>query len=188
MVEWPRGVHSDDHSLWVGLIPLTDTVLQCEFLRAIPRKLIPLLIDLAQVRVYPPRAILFQEGVAHGEFHIVASRHVRLDMAIPGRGRVPILSAGPGDALAWSALAPQQIMTSTAVALQPVKTIAFDGDALRQLCERNHEIGYYVMRQLETALSHRLVATRLQLLDLFADQVPVVDTAPVEGRPGDPEC
>lgn len=79
-------------------------------------------------------------------------------------------------------------MTSTAVALQPVKTIAFDGDALRQLCERNHEIGYYVMRQLETALSHRLVATRLQLLDLFADQVPVVDTAPVEGRPGDPEC
>lgn len=58
MVEWPRGVHSDDHSLWVGLIPLTDTVLQCEFLRAIPRKLIPLLIDLAQVRVYPPQSNL----------------------------------------------------------------------------------------------------------------------------------
>ena len=169
-------------------MPLTDTVLQCEFLRAIPRKLMPQLTDLAQVRVYPPGAILFQEGVAHGEFHIIARGHVRLDMAIPGRGRVPILTAGPGDVLAWSALVQQKIMTTTAVSQEPVRTIASDGDALRQLCERNHEIGYYVMRQLAAALSHRLVATRLQLLDLFADQVPVVDTAPFVGRPGDPEC
>jgi hypothetical protein len=60
-------------------------------------------------------------------------------MAIPGRGRVPILSAGPGDVLAWSALVQQKIMTSTAVAQVPVRTIAFDGDALRQLCERNRD-------------------------------------------------
>ena len=53
-------------------MPLTDTVLQCEFLWAIPRKLMPQLTDLAQVRVYPPGAILFQEGVSHGEFHIIA--------------------------------------------------------------------------------------------------------------------
>lgn len=85
-------------------------------------------------------------------------------MAIPGRGRVPILTAGPGDVLAWSALVQQKIMTSTAVAQEPVRTIAFDGNALRQLCECNHAIGYYVMRQLAPALSHRLVATRLQLL------------------------
>ncbi len=169
-------------------MPFADTVLQCEFLRAIPRELIPQLADLAQDRVYLPGAILFQEGVAHGEFHIVASGHVRLDMAIPGRGRVPILSTGPGDVLAWSALVQQKIMTSTAVAQEPVRTIAFDGDALRQLCERNHEIGYYMMRQLAAALSHRLVATRLQLLDLFADQDPSVDTTPFVGRPGDPEC
>ena len=169
-------------------MPLTDTVLQCEFLRAIPRQLIPQLTDLAQVRVYPPGVILFHEGVVHREFHIVASGHVRLDMAVSGRGRVPILSVGPGDVLAWSALIQQKVMTSTAVTQEPVRTIAFDGDALRQLCERNHEIGYYVMRQLAAALSHRLVATRLQLLDLFADQVPSIDTASAVGRPGDPEC
>jgi len=169
-------------------MPLTDTVLQCEFLRAIPRYLIPKLTNLAQVRVFPPGAILFQEGVTHGEFHIVAGGHVRLDMAVPGRGRVPILTAGPGDILAWSALVQQKVMTSTAVAQEAVRTIAFDGDALRQLCEGNHEIGYYVMKQLAAALSHRLVATRLQLLDLFAEQVPVVNTASLVGRPGDPEC
>lgn len=169
-------------------MPLTDTVLQCEFLRAIPRNLIPRLTDLAQVRVYPAGAVLFHEGVAHGEFHIIASGHVRLDMSIPGRGRIPILTAGPGDVLAWSALVQQKIMTSTAVAQEPVRTIAFDGDALRRLCEGNHEIGYHVMKQLAAALSHRLVATRLQLLDLFADQVPSADTSSVVGRPGDPEC
>ena len=158
-----------------------------EFLRAIPSALIPRLEQIARERSFPPGAMIFAEGTQHEEFHVVVSGRVRLDMHVPGRGRIPILTAGTGDVLAWSALVGDGVMTSSALALEPVQTIAFDGAALRDLCERQHEIGYHVMRQLAAALSRRLVATRLQLLDLFAEQAPLNLSSTV-GRPGDPEC
>ncbi len=167
---------------------LLEPVLHSEFLRAIPGPLIARLESLAQMRVFQPGAVLFVEGNSHPDFHVVASGHVRLDMLVPRRGRVPILTVGPGDVLAWSALVGNSIMTSTAVALEAVKTVALPGDQLRQLCEAEHEVGYHIMRQLASALSRRLLATRLQLLDLFGEHVPALEFTPNFGRPGDPEC
>ncbi len=47
------------------------------------------------------------------------------------------------------------------------------------LCQRDHEVGYHVMRQTVCAMQRRLVATRLQLLDLFAETTPIAaDRAP----------
>ena len=93
---------------------LLEPVLHSEFLRAIPGPLIARLESLAQMRVFQPGAVLFVEGNSHPDFHVVASGHVRLDMLVPRRGRVPILTVGPGDVLAWSALVGNSIMTSTA--------------------------------------------------------------------------
>ncbi len=46
--------------------------------------------------------------------------------------------------------------------------VAISGLELRQLCNTDFEVGYHVMGQVASALSQRLLATRLQLLDLFA--------------------
>ena len=164
-----------------------NMIASSEFLRAIPAELHSHLEQLVQQRSYSPGTSLFSEGAHHDEFHIIVSGHVRLDMHVPRRGRIPILTIGPGDVLAWSALLGHGIMTSSAIALDPIQTVAFPGEALRKLCESHHEIGYHIMRQLATSLSRRLVATRLQLLDLFADHAPVDLTSAI-GRPGDPEC
>lgn len=164
-----------------------DLIADSEFLQAVPTELHPQLEQLAREHRYSPGTPLFMEGTQHNDFHVIATGHARLDMQVPRRGRVPILTAGPGDILAWSALLGDGVMTSSAVAMGPVQTVAFSGEALRQLCESQHEIGYHVMRQLSRSLSRRLVATRLQLLDLFADHAPL-DLTPAIGRPGDPEC
>ena len=164
-----------------------NMIASSEFLRAIPAELHSHLEQLVQQRSYSPGTSLFSEGAHHDEFHIIVSGHVRIDMHVPRRGRVPILTIGPGDVLAWSALLGHGVMTSSAIALDPIQTVAFPGEALRKLCESHHEIGYHIMRQLATSLSRRLVATRLQLLDLFADHAPDDLTSAI-GRPGDPEC
>jgi CRP-like cAMP-binding protein len=104
-------------------------------------------------------------------------------MFVRGRGRVPLMTAGPGDLVGWSPLFGGHPMTATATALEPVRVLSFDGQDLRGLCEANHEVGYHVMRQLALVLSDRLLATRLQLLDLFQDQSPLPHSQPV-----DPEC
>lgn len=138
------------------------------FLCELPPACLAKVRGLLSSRHYAPGATIFEEGAFHDELHSIVSGHVRLDMRVPGKGRTPILTAGPGDVLAWSAVIGDQIMTTSAVALEAVETMAITGSALRAACEADHELGYQVMRQLATALSRRLVATRLQLLDLFS--------------------
>lgn len=162
-----------------------------EFCRNLPAAALSRLEPLAQERRYPPGSVLFTEGTVHGDFHVVLEGHVRLDMVVPGRGRIPILTVGPGEVLAWSALLGSGTMTCTGQALDPVRTVAFPGSQLRLLCDTEEQLGYQVMRQLALALSRRLLATRLQLLDLFADHVPALAEATTSSwpiRPGDPEC
>jgi CRP-like cAMP-binding protein len=82
-------------------------------------------------------------------------------------GPKAVLTVGSGDLLAWSAFLGNQRMTTTAIASTDVQVIGFDSDQARQLCDKNHEIGYRFLESVAEALSRRLVATRLQLLDLF---------------------
>ena len=167
---------------------LPDSIVKGEFWRALPAEVLQQVEDLAQIRDYSAGTILFLEGSLHPEFHLLAEGHVRLDMLVPNRGRVPILTVGPGDILAWSALLGEGIMTASAVAMDRIRTVAIPGDDLRRLCDQYHTLGFHFMLQLAKAVSHRLVATRLQLLDLFGEHVPVLDMVEAVGRPGDPEC
>jgi CRP-like cAMP-binding protein len=59
-------------------------------------------------------------------------------------------------------------MTATATTQEATRLVVIPGATLGALCESNHEIGYRVMQQMARALAQRLVATRLQLLDLFS--------------------
>lgn len=160
----------------------------CDFLRSIPSALIERLDRISRRCDFPPGMTLFKEGQDNRDFHILTEGRVRLEMLVPRRGRIPIMTAGKGDILAWSALIGNSIMTTSATALVPVKTVAIDGEALRALCEEEHDIGFHVMRQLASAVSRRLVATRLQLLDLFAEQVPALDSESSPTKPGELEC
>lgn len=161
---------------------------QTEFAGGIPSPLLPALLHLAQPRRFSPGAILFKEGDHSLDFHLILDGHVRLDMSVPVRGRIPLLTVGPGDVLAWSALLAKGRMTTSAIAMDPVWTASFDGPQLQQLCEDQPEFGYYVMKQLANALSRRLLATRLQLLDLFGDHAPLTDGPFAPSPSVDPEC
>ena len=52
-------------------------------------------------------------------------------------------------------------------AVDPTRTIAFDGTCLRGKCDADHELGYQLMRRFAAVAVERLQATRLQLLDVY---------------------
>ena len=60
-------------------------------------------------------------------------------------------------------------MTATVAAVDDTQTIAINAAKLRALCDEDHDIGYQIMRLIAKALSQRLVASRLQVLDMFGD-------------------
>jgi CRP/FNR family cyclic AMP-dependent transcriptional regulator len=111
--------------------------------------------------------VIFAEGDDQPWMYLILAGEVALEMCVPARGCTRILTLGPGDLLAWSALLGGNSMTATAIALSPVRTLAAASRDVRALCEADPTFGYEFMRELARALSKRLVATRLQLLDLY---------------------
>ena len=148
------------------------------FSEALPAPVLERLGKLAAVRGFPADTVLFREGTRSDQLMIIAIGRVALDMHVPGRGEVRILSLGPGDMLAWSALVTGGVMTSSAVALEDTQVVCIPGAELLALCQADPEIGYHLMSKLAHALGNRLVATRLQLLDLFADAARSVPQGP----------
>ncbi len=112
---------------------------------------------------------LFNEGDKEDFFYIVADGRVGLDIFVPVRGRIRILTAEPMDLIGWSSVTPVvRQRTASARAVTRSKLVAFDAEKLRQLCEQDHDIGYHVMRRIANIVASRLMITRLQLLDMFS--------------------
>jgi CRP/FNR family cyclic AMP-dependent transcriptional regulator len=118
---------------------------------------------------FPEGALIFDEGAKNPLLYLIVEGQVGLEMCVPARGCTRILTLGSGDLLAWSALLGDGRMTATAVALTPTRTLAASAPDLKVLCAADHDFGYEWMHAMAVALSKRLTATRLQLLDLYGD-------------------
>ena len=116
----------------------------------------------------PAGAKLFQEGSVEDEGFIISSGHIQLSMNVPGRGDVAFLTTGPGELVGWSGLIGDGRMTATATAIEDTILIAMSGKKLKEICEKEQDLGYVLMRRVAQVLSRRLLSTRLQLLDLYA--------------------
>lgn len=115
---------------------------------------------------------IFREGEPHESLFFVLSGRVALEMTVPARGPVRLLTLSEGELLGWSPLVGNLAMSATAIALEETRLLELSGPALLRLCDADHELGYAVMQSLAWALSRRLTATRLQLLDLFSHMAP----------------
>jgi len=128
------------------------------------------LARLARRYQVPAGTTLLTEGAAVSELGVVLSGRVSVRTLVPERGLVTILTVEPGDIFAKSALVPPYRSTATVVALQDVDVIALDGCRLRAALAADCGLAAALYPRLVEAMSRRLDATRLQLLDLFAGE------------------
>lgn len=126
------------------------------------------LLALAQRRSCAVGEVLFDEGDFNSNLYLLVEGQVDLAMRVTGRGAVKILSLGPGDIIAWSAMLGAGRMTCRATSVSMCRLIFWKQDVLEALGQKQPDFGLAWMRFVATALSNRLLATRLQLLDLFS--------------------
>lgn len=143
---------------------------QLNFTAPLPSEVLEPLAAASTLRQFEVDATVFREGGGSDLLYLVYRGRLALEMSVPGRGRVRILTLGPGEMVGWSALLGGGRMTASAIAVEPTEVVATPIEQLEQLCLANSAFGYHLMRQVAMALSKRLVATRLQLLDLFAEE------------------
>ena len=125
------------------------------------------LSKISKLSLFPSGSLLFSEGEPHDRIYFVCDGTVSLEMATPNCGKQRIMTMGAGDLLSWSGLLEGGRMTASAVVTEPARAIEIPVAALRSLCETNNKVGYVIMKRIAHALSRRLLATRLQLLDVY---------------------
>lgn len=162
---------SGDHAEMLRLLAVS------QFAAGLTDSQLQALIAVARQVTLPQGHVLFQEGTTEDEIFVVTSGQIGLYMRAPRRGNIKLLTAGPGDLVGWSGLIGDGRMTASAVADSDSVLIALSGARVRQLCTADHELGWVLMQRLSQVLSRRLLATRLQLLDLF------LESEPSAGRP-----
>ena len=123
--------------------------------------------------------VLFTEGQLEDDVFVVVSGHVALEMQVPRQGKVRLLTVGAGELVGWSGLIGDGRMTASAVVIEEGRLIGLSSRALLDLCQTDHQLGYLLMTRTAKAISQRLLATRLQLLDLFSETEPQTRPAPL---------
>jgi CRP-like cAMP-binding protein len=155
---------------------MLDTLQSVYFLHDIDESHLRPIASIAQIRKIPEGCVLFREGQDHREIYLVVEGSMALEVRVSGRETKRLQTVGKGELLGWSPLLGQVEMTATARALRPSQLIAIDGTQLLALCEHNPRFGLEFMRRTAQALSKRLSATRLQLLDVYNQELPAAPT------------
>jgi CRP/FNR family cyclic AMP-dependent transcriptional regulator len=111
---------------------------------------------------------LIREGEAADTFFILRAGRVALETSAPQRRPLTIETIEAGEVLGWSWLFPPYRWHFSGRALDEVRATKLDGACLRGKGESDPALGYELMRRFAAIAIERLQATRLQLLDLYA--------------------
>jgi CRP-like cAMP-binding protein len=126
------------------------------------------LAELSRTFTAEPGQELFREGDESKVLGIVIKGRVALRTHVAERGDLTLLTVEPGDIYLWSALVPPYRATSTAVAIETLEAVTFEGPALRAALREDAALAQALYPRVLVAVERRLNATRVQLLELFA--------------------
>ena len=126
------------------------------------------LAELSRTFTAEPGEELFREGDESEVLGVVIKGRVALRTHVAERGDLTLLTVEPGDIYLWSALVPPYRATSTAVAIEALEAITFEGPALRAALREDAALAQALYPRVLVAVERRLNATRVQLLELFA--------------------
>ena len=113
--------------------------------------------------------VIFQEGEEANHFYLIREGRVALQIHSERRGPLTVLTLGEGEILGWSWLFPPYRWKFSAQAMKETLAFAVDGKCLREKAERDHALGYELLRRFGHVAETRLEAARLQLVNVYQD-------------------
>ena len=146
------------------------TLQTAQFTRSLKPAHLEKLAGMAFQATYREGDILYREGDLGDVLYIIEQGHVAVETHIPGQGRVTILTVGPGQLLGWSSFFPNKRKTASCRAVTNMRAVAISAPQLRDACQKDYEFGFEISLRLAELIADRLKATRLHLMDIFAQQ------------------
>ncbi|MFQ6026644.1 MAG: cyclic nucleotide-binding domain-containing protein [Dehalococcoidia bacterium] len=141
------------------------------FFRGLDPEYLELLGSCASNVRFAAGEVIFREGDPADNFYLLRHGHIALEVFTPDRGALNVATLGEGDVLGWSWLFPPYKWLFDVRTVELTRAIALDGTCLRGKCDEDPRLGYDLMKRFAQIMVERLLATRLQLLDLYSPHV-----------------
>ena len=139
---------------------LRALVAEQPFLHGLSQRCLDRLANSAMRIQFEPGQSIFKKGDPANRFYLILQGEVVLEA--PDKNGVVhrVQRLGARDALGWSWLFPPYYWQFDAVASRPTDAIFFYGTRLRQECEKDHELGFELMKRMSRVAIARLQTTR----------------------------
>jgi CRP-like cAMP-binding protein len=140
------------------------------FFQGLPAEDIQLLTGCASNVVFKAGEMICREGDEANHFYLIREGRAAIETYVPERGQVLLQTLGAGEMVGWSWLIPPYKWRFDVRAAELVRAIVLDGKCLRGKCDDNPRLGYELLKRVAQVFAERLLATRLQLLDVYGDR------------------
>lgn len=134
------------------------------FLAGMNQRQLALLTDCAMAVEFKKGKQIFREGEVANWFCLVESGKVVVESRDEHGNSLVIDTVGAGDLLGWSWMFPPYTWHFTARAIEPTTAIFFYGTILREYCEKDHSLGYELLKRMTAVMNRRMQAARGKML------------------------
>ena len=141
-----------------------------EFFAELSAESLAALAAIAEVVEVEPHTMVFEEGGHADAAYAIVDGSIALEMNMAHRAHHIVQTLHRGEMLGWGWLFPPHRWAFSALALDTTQLIRFDGEKMRSLWDEDCEFGYEMMKRFAHVMTDRLAATRLQLVDFYADR------------------
>ncbi len=137
------------------------------FFAGIDREHVLPFVGCARNLKWEPGSYVFREGEEATEVYLVREGRIAVELARPGGEAIVIETLDAGDVLGWSWLLPPYRWHFDARVVEPGRAISLDGACLRRKADADPAFGYLLMRRMCDVIARRLVASSMQILDVY---------------------
>jgi CRP/FNR family transcriptional regulator, cyclic AMP receptor protein len=144
--------------------PLATRVALHPFLAGMNRTQLTLLTDGAVGRHFNIGKTILREGEFANGFYLIETGKVALESKAGFGESIAIQTIGAGDLLGWSWMFSPYVWQFTAGAVEPTTALFFYAAILREYCEKDHSLGYELLKRISAVMVTRLQAAHDQLV------------------------
>lgn len=149
--------------------PMAKRVALHPFLAGMNRRHLALLTDCAIAAHFEKGQTILRKGDFAKGFYLIESGEAVLESGEESGEPVVVDTMGPGDSLGWSWMFPPYVWRFTACAVEHIDAIFFYGTTLREYCEKDHSLGYELLKRTSRAMLRGLQATRDRMLSILQE-------------------
>jgi len=146
---------------------LEELLAEHPFFEGLDPKHLQIIADCASNVVFQEGEQIFKEGDEANYFYVIRHGKVALEVFVPLKGAVNILSVEDGDVVGWSWMFPPYQWHFDARAMELTRAAAFDARCLRGKYDEDPQLGFELMKRFASVMLDRLNISRLQLLDIY---------------------